>query len=209
MTDEIDTGPAFFKDQKERASYQKIMFPLHVLHNEDGVTPCEIDPDTWWSDWPETIQKAKELCDTCPVKAACAEWSIRGHEKFGVWGGMSAQDRSAVQSFNKRNTTHPVYTLEQKHSRHNKLMSAAIAGQEELRKHNKKSFDVPELPDPVDPGIPAGIEPDDIRHGMAWFYNDRKYKCRCQKCTAAKQRARHRSEARARALEGDASVEND
>ena len=36
---------------------------------------------------------AKRLCNTCPVRDDCREWAIR-FEPNGVWGGMSAEERS-------------------------------------------------------------------------------------------------------------------
>jgi WhiB family transcriptional regulator, redox-sensing transcriptional regulator len=47
---------------------------------------------------PETAAakaEAKAICESCPVLDACREYGQS--EKFGVWGGMSLQDRKRVR----------------------------------------------------------------------------------------------------------------
>jgi WhiB family redox-sensing transcriptional regulator len=34
----------------------------------------------------------RRICNACPIKKECAEWSIR-HEEFGFWAGMSERQR--------------------------------------------------------------------------------------------------------------------
>jgi WhiB family redox-sensing transcriptional regulator len=36
---------------------------------------------------------AKQICATCPVMAACREHALRTHEKYGVWGALTARER--------------------------------------------------------------------------------------------------------------------
>jgi hypothetical protein len=38
------------------------------------------------------VQMAKSICNGCIHKSECGQWGIR-HEKFGVWGGMTENDR--------------------------------------------------------------------------------------------------------------------
>lgn len=40
-------------------------------------------------------QAAKEICGQCPVVQACREHALGAREPFGVWGGMSEEDRLA------------------------------------------------------------------------------------------------------------------
>ncbi|MDX6242929.1 MAG: WhiB family transcriptional regulator, redox-sensing transcriptional regulator [Frankiales bacterium] len=40
--------------------------------------------------------RAKAVCETCPVKAACAAHALRVKEPYGVWGGMSETDREEI-----------------------------------------------------------------------------------------------------------------
>jgi len=36
---------------------------------------------------------AKQICAGCPVIAACREHALRTHEKYGVWGALTARER--------------------------------------------------------------------------------------------------------------------
>ena len=37
--------------------------------------------------------RAKAICATCPVKAKCLAWALSSHEPYGVWGGLSVEER--------------------------------------------------------------------------------------------------------------------
>lgn len=39
---------------------------------------------------------AKALCARCPVRQRCREHALRAREPYGVWGGLSAEDRREV-----------------------------------------------------------------------------------------------------------------
>mgnify|MGYP001024813805 CR=1 FL=1 len=39
---------------------------------------------------------AKEICASCPVIDACREHALAIREPFGVWGGMTEDERSLV-----------------------------------------------------------------------------------------------------------------
>ena len=58
---------------------------------------CEADPDLWFSERAEDIAQAKEACGFCPVRTECAE--LGKNEEFGVWGGMTPEERRTAQRF--------------------------------------------------------------------------------------------------------------
>jgi WhiB family redox-sensing transcriptional regulator len=37
--------------------------------------------------------RAKAICAACPVKAMCLGWALSTREPYGVWGGLSADER--------------------------------------------------------------------------------------------------------------------
>jgi len=37
--------------------------------------------------------KAKAVCDRCPVRKLCLEYALVNHEEYGVWGGSTGRDR--------------------------------------------------------------------------------------------------------------------
>lgn len=38
---------------------------------------------------------AKALCAQCPVKRECLDFALETDQRFGIWGGLSAGERSA------------------------------------------------------------------------------------------------------------------
>ena len=40
--------------------------------------------------------RAKAICHTCPVIAACREHALKVAEPYGIWGGLSESERMAV-----------------------------------------------------------------------------------------------------------------
>lgn len=51
---------------------------------------------------------AKSICNgdgerpECPVKWACREYAISTNQKFGIWGGLSEQERSQIRRNRRR-----------------------------------------------------------------------------------------------------------
>jgi WhiB family redox-sensing transcriptional regulator len=42
------------------------------------------------------------ICATCPVLKQCAEHALSVREPYGVWGGMSEDDREAIYAKQKQ-----------------------------------------------------------------------------------------------------------
>ena len=38
-------------------------------------------------------EQAKQVCNRCPVRAACLEWAVDTGQSSGVWGGLSEDER--------------------------------------------------------------------------------------------------------------------
>lgn len=49
--------------------------------------PCSTDPELFFADSPDDVQRAKALCSACPVRSACLAEALQRGEPFGVWGG--------------------------------------------------------------------------------------------------------------------------
>jgi WhiB family transcriptional regulator, redox-sensing transcriptional regulator len=41
-------------------------------------------------------QSAKRVCASCPVRLECADYAIRAREPYGVWGGLSEEERERI-----------------------------------------------------------------------------------------------------------------
>lgn len=44
----------------------------------------------------ERIEVAKSFCRTCPVIKECADHALSVREPYGIWGGMSEDEREKV-----------------------------------------------------------------------------------------------------------------
>jgi len=54
------------------------------------------DPERWFPERPDKAIKSRQvarICNQCEVRLQCAEWALRVHEEYGVWGGMSEEER--------------------------------------------------------------------------------------------------------------------
>ena len=68
---------------------------------EGGI--CSGHDTSWWfptfgmnKDQLEKQKKAIEICQTCPVRKKCLEYSIQW-EAFGIWGGFTERQRDAIR----------------------------------------------------------------------------------------------------------------
>lgn len=43
------------------------------------------------------IDKAKQVCDECPVRVSCLDFALETNQDSGIWGGMSEEDRRAIR----------------------------------------------------------------------------------------------------------------
>ena len=41
-------------------------------------------------------RSAKIVCVRCPVRVDCADYAVRAREPYGVWGGLSEDDRAVI-----------------------------------------------------------------------------------------------------------------
>ena len=43
------------------------------------------------------IQEAKAVCARCKIVETCLEWAMDSGQDFGVWGGMSEDERRSLK----------------------------------------------------------------------------------------------------------------
>lgn len=55
---------------------------------------CEqTDPDAFYPEKGDSLVLGKRVCRGCEIREACLEYALARDERFGVWGGMSTQQR--------------------------------------------------------------------------------------------------------------------
>ena len=45
-----------------------------------------------WTAGP-AIDRAKQICNSCPVRARCLDWALSHGVAFGIWGGRTEAER--------------------------------------------------------------------------------------------------------------------
>ncbi len=48
--------------------------------------------------------EAKSVCAVCPVKDPCLEYAIETNQRYGIWGGATDKERSALKRRRARST---------------------------------------------------------------------------------------------------------
>ena len=50
----------------------------------------------------ERVRRAKEVCADCPVIDACRQHALEVQEQYGVWGGLSEEERLVLLNRGRR-----------------------------------------------------------------------------------------------------------
>lgn len=62
----------------------------------DGLC-VHADPDVFFPAKGGSARAAKAVCAGCPVRADCLGYALANGERFGVWGGLSPQERRELR----------------------------------------------------------------------------------------------------------------
>ncbi len=56
------------------------------------------DPELFFPEYTAgpKIERAKQICDGCPVRARCLDWALSHGASFGIWGGRTEGERRAM-----------------------------------------------------------------------------------------------------------------
>jgi WhiB family redox-sensing transcriptional regulator len=69
----------------------------HLVADDFAGHPAcaEIDPELFFPETGETLKaaRAKAVCAGCEIRDACAEYAVRRGEPYGVWGGLTVDER--------------------------------------------------------------------------------------------------------------------
>lgn len=73
--------------------------PLAPLPWMERAVCASTDPDVWFPTKAldqQTEAKAKRICHRCPVIDECLEYALESDQRYGIWGGLSEQERRGV-----------------------------------------------------------------------------------------------------------------
>jgi WhiB family transcriptional regulator, redox-sensing transcriptional regulator len=48
------------------------------------------------------IVSAKSVCSRCPVRGQCLEFALTSRQDFGVWGGLTEEERRSLRRSRQR-----------------------------------------------------------------------------------------------------------
>jgi len=57
---------------------------------------AQTDPESFFPEKGGSTREAKKICTGCEVKAQCLEYALANDERFGIWGGLSEQERPDI-----------------------------------------------------------------------------------------------------------------
>lgn len=47
-------------------------------------------------------KQAKQICGSCPVREECLEFALASRQDFGVWGGLTEDERRSLRRSRQR-----------------------------------------------------------------------------------------------------------
>ena len=55
------------------------------------------DPELFFPEPGADTSEARAICRSCPVRRMCLDYAIETHQKFGIWGGMTENQRRRLR----------------------------------------------------------------------------------------------------------------
>lgn len=56
---------------------------------------------------PVKLARARQICNTCPVKLECLEYALDNPREEGIWAGTTEKDRRNLRRKRRRNVRQP------------------------------------------------------------------------------------------------------
>jgi WhiB family redox-sensing transcriptional regulator len=92
-----------FEDNSQNKDWRKLQ---EAIDKAEIDPACQNYPDAFFPEKGSTglraeLMWAKQVCGQCPVKKQCSEYALKW-EEFGIWGGLTAEDRRKLKSAARR-----------------------------------------------------------------------------------------------------------
>lgn len=66
---------------------------------QDQAACYGIDPDVFFPTSEEEAGPALAYCNACRSRETCLSWALKNGERYGVWGGLTEQQRRRIIRF--------------------------------------------------------------------------------------------------------------
>jgi WhiB family transcriptional regulator, redox-sensing transcriptional regulator len=60
---------------------------------QDRALCAQTDPEAFFPEKGGSTREAKKVCRACEVRAQCLDYALENREPWGIWGGLSNQER--------------------------------------------------------------------------------------------------------------------
>jgi WhiB family redox-sensing transcriptional regulator len=70
-------------------------FGMDLIYQGASCSKGEYDPEWWFEDSDPSL--AKKICGECPVAQECLKFAIDEKINFGVWGGLTGDERMKIR----------------------------------------------------------------------------------------------------------------
>jgi WhiB family redox-sensing transcriptional regulator len=99
-------------DHRQIVPISRKYFSFLEKQEKVGELPCQNFPDAFFPDigtrgYQDTTY-AKNLCSTCPLLQECRTYAIEAKEPYGIWGGLTVEERR-IHRTAERNATASLY----------------------------------------------------------------------------------------------------
>lgn len=68
------------------------------MFNFNDIACKDVDTNLFFSELKSKVEKAKAICNSCVVKSECLEFALNDGIEFGIFGGVTANERKALVS---------------------------------------------------------------------------------------------------------------
>jgi len=81
--------------------------PARDVTWQDLAACREFSVESFYPPTDQDGDEAKAICFTCSVREQCLEFALTAGERFGIWGGMTPQERRYLIARRRRTTRLP------------------------------------------------------------------------------------------------------
>jgi WhiB family redox-sensing transcriptional regulator len=60
---------------------------------QDAALCAQSDAEAWFPEKGGSVALPKAICGRCPVRTECLEFALETEQRFGIWGGLSTEQR--------------------------------------------------------------------------------------------------------------------